>query len=36
MSRKQQIEQEALDTYHRFVANRDEVDAGTLRLGQHG
>ena len=30
MNKKQQIEQEALETYHRFVANRDEVDAGTL------
>ena len=28
MASKQQIEQQALDTYHRFVARRDEVDAG--------
>ena len=30
MNKKQQIEHEALETYHRFVANRDQVDAGTL------
>jgi hypothetical protein len=29
MSDKAQIEREALETYHRFVARRDEVDAGS-------
>jgi ketosteroid isomerase-like protein len=28
MKTKKQIEQEALDTYHRFVATRDKVDCG--------
>ena len=28
MSSKQRVEQEALDTYRRFVAQRDQVDAG--------
>lgn len=28
MKTKQQIEREARDTYHRFVARRDDVDAG--------
>ncbi len=30
MNDKSRIEGEALDTYHRFVANRDRVDAGEL------